>query len=86
MGRIRGACFQRCRWLFFLSLNPPGEKAVLTSEQNILFVFPGQGSQYVGMGSDLHTEHAVARQVYETASDVLGYDIPNSASMTRMTS
>lgn len=48
---------------------------MLTSEQNILFVFPGQGSQYVGMGGDLFNEYAAARRVYEQASDVLGYDI-----------
>lgn len=45
------------------------------NEQNILFAFPGQGSQYVGMGGDLHHEYAVARKVYESAGDVLGYDI-----------
>ncbi len=44
-------------------------------EQNILFVFPGQGSQYVGMGSDLCKDYAIARRVYERASDFLGYDI-----------
>jgi [acyl-carrier-protein] S-malonyltransferase len=48
---------------------------VLISEQRILFVFPGQGSQYVGMGSDLCQQHAIARRVYEQASDVLGYDV-----------
>jgi [acyl-carrier-protein] S-malonyltransferase len=48
---------------------------VSTSEQNILFVFPGQGSQYVGMGGDLFNEYATARRVYAQASDVLGYDI-----------
>jgi [acyl-carrier-protein] S-malonyltransferase len=48
---------------------------VLASEQNILYVFPGQGSQYKGIGSDLHQEHASARKVYDQASDVLGYDI-----------
>ena len=48
---------------------------MLTDEQRILFVFPGQGSQYVGMGSDLCRDYAVAREVYEQASDVLGYDI-----------
>ena len=48
---------------------------MLASEQNILYVFPGQGSQYRGMGSDLHQEHATARKVYDQASDVLGYDI-----------
>ncbi len=47
----------------------------MTSEQNVLFVFPGQGSQYVGMGGDLFNEHATARRVYEQAGDVLGYDI-----------
>ncbi len=44
-------------------------------EQHILYVFPGQGSQYAGMGSDLHEEFEVARQVYAQAGDVLGYDI-----------
>jgi [acyl-carrier-protein] S-malonyltransferase len=48
---------------------------VLVNEQNILYVFPGQGSQYVGMGSDIHQEYAAARKVYEQASDVLGYDV-----------
>jgi len=44
-------------------------------EKHILYVFPGQGSQYAGMGSDLHEEFAVARKVYAEASEVLGYDI-----------
>jgi [acyl-carrier-protein] S-malonyltransferase len=48
---------------------------VHTSEQHVLFAFPGQGSQYPGMGSDIHHEYAVARKVYETAGDVLGYDV-----------
>jgi [acyl-carrier-protein] S-malonyltransferase len=48
---------------------------VLANEQNILYVFPGQGSQYVGMGSDLYQEYATAKRVYEQASDVLGYDM-----------
>ena len=42
---------------------------------DIGFIFPGQGSQYAGMGSDLHEEFAVARDVYARASEVLGYDI-----------
>ena len=44
-------------------------------EVHVLYVFPGQGSQYPGMGSDLHQEYDVARKVYAQASDVLGYDI-----------
>jgi [acyl-carrier-protein] S-malonyltransferase len=45
------------------------------SAQNVLFAFPGQGSQYPGMGSDVCGEYEVARQIYAQASDVLGYDI-----------
>jgi [acyl-carrier-protein] S-malonyltransferase len=45
------------------------------SKPNTLFVFPGQGSQYVGMGQDLCHEYPVARKVYEQAGEVLGYDI-----------
>jgi len=45
------------------------------SKPNTLFVFPGQGSQYVGMGQDLCREYAAARKIYEQAGEVLGYDI-----------
>ncbi|MBT8073888.1 MAG: ACP S-malonyltransferase [Xanthomonadales bacterium] len=53
----------------------PGMKTVLANDQSILFAFPGQGSQYVGMGSDLHDKYAIARDVYRQASETLGYDI-----------
>ena len=43
--------------------------------QRVMFVFPGQGSQYRGMGSDLYRDFAVARQVYDQANDVLGFDL-----------
>jgi [acyl-carrier-protein] S-malonyltransferase len=39
----------------------------------IALLFPGQGSQRVGMGRDLAHEYAVARQTYEEADDVLGF-------------
>lgn len=45
------------------------------TEQRVIFLFPGQGSQYPGIGSDLCAEFASARQVYEEASEVLGYDM-----------
>ena len=39
------------------------------------FVFPGQGSQSVGMGKALCDAHPQLRHIYEEASAVLGYDI-----------
>lgn len=45
------------------------------AEQRVMFIFPGQGSQYRGMGSDLHREYAVARDTYAEANDVLGFDL-----------
>ncbi len=45
------------------------------SDQQVMFVFPGQGSQYRGMGSDLYREFAAARQVYDRANEVLGFDL-----------
>ena len=42
---------------------------------NILYVFPGQGSQYEGMGKDICEAFDVAAKVYDTATEVLGYDI-----------
>lgn len=41
----------------------------------IAFVFPGQGSQYPGMGKDLAENFPVARQVFEEANDALGFDL-----------
>ncbi len=45
------------------------------TDRQLLYVFPGQGSQYRGMGSDLYRDFAVARQLYDQASDVLGFDL-----------
>ncbi|KXK16194.1 MAG: malonyl CoA-acyl carrier protein transacylase [Chloroflexi bacterium OLB15] len=39
------------------------------------FVFPGQGSQVVGMGSDVAQAFSVAGQMYEEANDILGISI-----------
>jgi [acyl-carrier-protein] S-malonyltransferase len=41
----------------------------------IVFLFPGQGSQAVGMGKDLADHHPVARQTFEEADEALGYKL-----------
>jgi [acyl-carrier-protein] S-malonyltransferase len=41
----------------------------------IAFLFPGQGSQAVGMGKELAEKYPVARQTFEEADDALGYKL-----------
>ncbi|MCU1291723.1 MAG: [Acyl-carrier-protein] S-malonyltransferase [Bryobacterales bacterium] len=38
---------------------------------NVAFLFPGQGSQYVGMGQGLFESHSAARRVFEEADEAL---------------
>lgn len=47
----------------------------MTQNQQIMFIFPGQGAQYVGMGSDLIQDFTVAKQLYQKANDIVGYDL-----------
>lgn len=42
---------------------------------NIAFVFPGQGSQSVGMLADLGADHPIVITTFAQASEVLGYDL-----------
>lgn len=39
------------------------------------FVFPGQGSQFVGMGKDLYDNNPLARQFFDKADTILGFKI-----------
>lgn len=41
----------------------------------IAFLFPGQGSQAVGMGKDLAEKYSVAQQTFAEADDALGYKL-----------
>lgn len=38
-------------------------------------LFPGQGSQYVGMGKALYDRYPIARETFEEANQALGYDL-----------
>lgn len=45
--------------------------------QSLALVFPGQGSQHVGMMRELAERYSVVRTTFEEASDALGYDLWN---------
>jgi len=49
-------------------------KKAMTTLQ-ITFLFPGQGSQAVGMGKELAEKYPVARQTFEEADEALGYKL-----------
>ena len=44
-------------------------------EHNTAFVFPGQGSQYAGMGKDVAEKYPVARRVFDEIDEHLGFSI-----------
>jgi len=44
-------------------------------DNRAVFVFPGQGSQFVGMGRELYEQSPAARAVFDQADEVLGTSI-----------
>lgn len=41
------------------------------------FLFPGQGSQTIGMCKDIYNKYEVAKKMYDTASNILNIDVSN---------
>ena len=39
------------------------------------YIFPGQGSQFVGMGSEFYNVSSFAKEKYNIASEILGFDL-----------
>ena len=45
------------------------------TNSKIAFLFPGQGSQAIGMGKDLYLNSIAAREVFDEIDDALGYKL-----------
>ena len=45
------------------------------NKNKLTFLFPGQGSQYKGMGFNIYKKFKIAKEIYNKASDILGYDL-----------
>ena len=40
-----------------------------------VFMFPGQGSQYIGMGKEFYENFECAKKVFDKASEITGLDV-----------
>jgi [acyl-carrier-protein] S-malonyltransferase len=60
-------------------LGPPAklhqQKRRKVKEMSTAYIFPGQGSQFVGMGKDLYDNCPAARSIYDQADEILGFKI-----------
>eukprot|EP00922_Rhytidocystis_sp_ex-Travisia-forbesii_P037290 GHVS01055571.1.p1 GENE.GHVS01055571.1~~GHVS01055571.1.p1 ORF type:complete len:333 (+),score=18.43 GHVS01055571.1:209-1207(+) len=53
----------------------PSDKDFEVYSSKKTFLFPGQGAQYVGMGTEAVKTSPKAKQLFEKASEILGYDL-----------
>ena len=51
------------------------DSAKIQDEQDRLSLFPGQGAQTVGMGRELYEEVPAARELFDRAGEILGFDL-----------
>ena len=51
------------------------ENGDISMVKKVAFLFPGQGSQFVGMGKDIYESYDSAKNVYDTADEILGKNI-----------
>ena len=42
----------------------------MTATDKVMYVFPGQGAQYPGMGKDLYHGFTTAKEIFEQANDI----------------
>ncbi|PKM89285.1 MAG: [acyl-carrier-protein] S-malonyltransferase [Firmicutes bacterium HGW-Firmicutes-12] len=47
----------------------------MSNQKKIAFIFPGQGSQYVGMGKDIFEKYSAGREVFRQADEKLGINL-----------
>lgn len=47
----------------------------MTEASNTAYIFPGQGSQKIGMGQDLYNSYPVAKEIFDEADDALGFPL-----------
>lgn len=51
------------------------KRLIIMANQHLAFVFPGQGSQKIGMLAELAAEFSIVEKTFSEASSVLGYDL-----------
>ena len=47
----------------------------MSNKQKFAVVFPGQGSQFLGMLAEEYNQHPLVKNIFQEASDVLHYDL-----------